>query len=184
MNDAQLNGDQIGSSSTVSGIFFRGAITVLANGLGSFVRHQRFYVTSTAKATAVGKFGAIFSWYCSTLPTALSTSYSIRWSNLVGFCSANATVIGKASAGIASMLYGRISAIASSNWTARVKVAIKAITGPTATVVGKSGLHIYGYGDLDAAVTNLEAHFTTFGASAPDERYIIVQQEDRKVTVV
>ncbi len=186
MNDAQLNGAQIGSSGSAFGVYLRGALTVFANGVGKFVPYgiRDFIGRMTPNATSVAKFGATFNMFGATKPAVVKAGVVFRLIKAFGTAVATVVSVGKAAVGVAVRAYGATSGFVISVWTARINVALNAQTESVAIVSGTSGLQHSGYGEVLAVLDNLEAQFTTFGASAPDERHIIVQQEDRKVTVV
>ena len=186
MNTTELNAAQLGSASTLPGIYIRGALAVYAVSVAIFTStgYQQVYGAALAQVAAKGLFGAIFQVQAKTEATA-SSSFIVR-AVLVFRSATEATARAYAvfGAGSIARFYGSISAFVVSRWTSQVNIAFTAATDAVAITLSKFGTKQTVYGETNPTAFSVEAGFTTFGEYAPESRFIMVQVEDRKAVVV
>lgn len=186
MNTTELNASEIGSASTLPGVYIRGALAVYAVSVAIFTTtgFQQVYGQALARASAVGLFGAVFHVYAKSDATVQGSFVVRAIQYLRSVTQVAATTSAKFSVGIVARVYGAASLFVVGRLTPQVQIVFAAVTSAMVTTLVRFGLRQIAYGSSEPAATATEAGFTTFGEYAPEARFILVQTEDRKATVV
>lgn len=186
MNTSEINAVEIGSANSLPGIYIRGALAVYAVTVAVFssIGYQEVYGAALARVSAEGFFGAIFSVKGNTSATVNSKWTSRAIAYLRGSSVARAVSVSGFAVGRLTKGYGKVSTFAVTKWTTYARIAVKAATEVTVEMLERFGLRKTFYGESTPTAEITEARFSTFGEYAPDARYIEVQTEDRKATVV
>lgn len=186
MNTVELNAAQIGSASTLPGVYIRGALKVYAATVAVFTQtgYQQVYGQALARVSAVGLFGAIIQVKGGTTASAESSFKARALIKLLGKTTAQASSVAKVTVGVAVKVLGRTAAFAVGRCTTFKNTFVNAATNAIAYGVDRFGISRTVFGSTEPTAQVIEAGFTTFGEYAPEARFIIVQQEDRKATVV
>lgn len=185
MNSNQLNSAELGSASTLPGTYIRGALAVYAVAVAMFstVGYQQVYGEALARVSAVGLFGAVFSVKGSTTATVSSTWVTRAIAYLQSSTLAQAVTVAAFAVGRGVVGYGRVTTFAVGRWTSRVQKTVNAFSLVYAEMRSRFGIRQISFGSTEPTI-EVSARFTTFGDYAPEGRYILVQTEDRKATVV
>lgn len=184
MNTHELNATVLGNGTPTANTYWFAAAQVAAIGVGVFTSSGLVAVFGSAAVSAVGVglLGAKYSVGGTTSPEANLRIIMTPLIRAYGAAVAVAESVGKFTSGVASAVYASASAYAVGKWVTSAEIAWAGVGSAVATVKGVPGLLAKVYGNSVPAVSFTSA-FTNFGEYAPDERFIIVPQEDRKVTV-
>ena len=186
MNTVELNAAQIGSASTLPGVYIRGALKVYAATVAVFTQtgYQQVYGQALARVAAVGLFGAIIRVNGSSAATVEASFKARGLIKLLGKTTAQASSVAKVSVGTLVKVIGKTAAFAVGSFITIRKTFVNAATNAVAYGTDRFGISRTVSGRTEPTAQVIEAGFTTFGEYAPEARFIIVQQEDRKATVV
>lgn len=184
MNTYEVNGAELGSGTRSAGVLWLGALSLYADGVGKATVSGWVYVYGgiTAAAESVGQFGQAIQVYANGVPEAVIKGIATPVINLFGAALPAAQGVGKFGAGLVQAVYGSASAFAVGKWTTSAVIKWIGASLPEAVTTVVISLSQLVFGRIDPTITTTSG-FTNFGEYAPDERYIIVPQEDRKVSV-